>query len=266
MADVMVPRTRYISILREPVAQYESSFYYLQMDTYFHLKLSENPLDEFMVNPDKYMNKLKSLKQKTENYGLFRNGMFFDLGYDNLELKRIGIDAAIQNIEKQIDLFLIMDYFDESLLLLKKLMCWSLEKILYFRQNQRTTKIPINAGTKTRILDWNSADVALYQHFNRTFWRRVKDYGPTFGADLRELRHYLREWAKRCDRREVVKGKDASAVRFFKVGHKAKDEHREMCARFFRTELEYISYFQQIYYQELTDKLKDYREVKRSKS
>ena len=265
MAEIMVPRTRYISILREPVAQYESSFYYLQMDTFFHLKLSENPLEEFMLDPDKYMNKLKGFK-KPQNYGLFRNGMLFDLGYGELELKQIGTDTAIQSLEKDIDLFLIMDYFDESLLLLKKVMCWSLDKILYFRQNQRTTKIPINEATRARIRAWNSADVALYQHFNRTFWKRVKEYGPTFDADLRELRHYLREWAKRCDRREVVRGKDASAVRFYKVGHKAKDEHREMCTRFFRTELEYIGYFRQNYYNQVADKLKDYREVKRSKS
>ena len=263
MADVMVPKTLYISILREPVSQFESSFYYLQMHTFFGMQFAENPLQEFMANPEKYMNKLRG-QQKPENYGLFRNGMFFDLGYDQLELKRVGTDRAIQSLEKEIDLFLIMDYFDESLLLLKKAMCWSLDKILYFRQNQRTTKIPIDGATRAKIRAWNNADVVLYQHFNRTFWKRVSDYGPTFGADLRELRHYLREWAKRCDSRDVVKGKGASAVRFFKVGHKVKDEHRDMCARFFRTELEYLGYFRESYFQQFNDKYKDYRKIKRS--
>lgn len=267
MDEIMVPRTLYVSILREPVQQYESSFYYLGMHTFFGLKLSQNPLGEFMIDPDKHMDKVRRGRGMAlpENFGLFQNGMLFDLGYDTLELKRVGgVREAITTLEREIDLFLLVDYFDESLLLLKKAMCWSLDKILYFRQNQRTNRIPINEKTKARIRSWNSDDVALYQHFNSTFWRKVHDYGPSFKKDLRELRHYLREWEKRCDRREVVKGKDAGAVRFFKVGHKAKAEHREMCARFFRTELEYIAYFRETYLQQINDKYAQYRQIKRS--
>ncbi|XP_066914966.1 galactosylceramide sulfotransferase-like [Clytia hemisphaerica] len=263
MDEVMVPRTLYISILRDPVKQFESSFYYLEMHTFFGLKFSENPLQDFMQDPNKHMNKLKS-RQKPENYGLFRDGMLFDLGYDQLELKRIGVRKAIEILEKEINLFLILEYFDESLLLLKKAMCWSLENILYFKQNQRTTKIPINTATASKIREWNKADVVLYEHFNATFWRKVKDYGPTFKEDLKELRHYIHEWSKRCDRQEVVKGKDASAVRFYKVGHKAKPEHREMCQRFFRKELEYIQEFRMSYFKEFHDKMQIYNKFKRS--
>jgi len=263
MDNVMVPNTFYISILRNPVKQFESSFYYLEMHTLFGLKFSQNPLQEFIAKPEEFMSMItKSRKSPPENYGLYRNGMFFDLGYDELELKRIGVSKAIEMVEKEIDLFLLLEYFDESLLLLKKAMCWSLENILYFKQNQRTTKVPIDTVSVTRIKKWNSADMKLYQHFNQTFWRKVGEYGQNFEEDLKELKYYLKQWTKRCDKREVVKGKDASAVRFFKVGHKAKEEDKEICERFFRTELEYLGHFRARFMQEY---YKDYQKLQRKK-
>ena len=251
MDNVMVPNTFYISILRDPVKQFESSFYYLEMHTLFGLKYSENPLQEFIANPERFMNKItKSKRYPPENFGLYRNGMFFDLGYDQLELKRVGVGKAIEMVEKEIDLFLLLEYFDESLLLLKKSMCWSLENILYFKQNQRTTKVPIDEISIARIKKWNDADMTLYQHLNKTFWRKVQEYGPNFHEDLKELKYYLKQWEKRCDKREVVKGKEASAVRFYKIGHKAKKDDIEICRRFFRTELEYMGHFRARFMQE----------------
>ena len=35
---------------------------------------------------------------------------------------------------------MIMDYFDESVVLLKRLVCWELDDILYFKSNERQDK------------------------------------------------------------------------------------------------------------------------------
>lgn len=43
-----------------------------------------------------------------------------------------------------VDLVLIMEYFDESLILLKRKLCWELDDMLYFRLNQRAIEYKEN--------------------------------------------------------------------------------------------------------------------------
>ncbi|XP_071847538.1 galactosylceramide sulfotransferase-like [Apostichopus japonicus] len=43
----------------------------------------------------------------------------------------------IKAIEEELDLVLIADYFDKSLLLLKKMMCWKFEDIMFIKKKQR---------------------------------------------------------------------------------------------------------------------------------
>ena len=44
------------------------------------------------------------------------------------------------------------------------------------------------------VLEWSAGDAMLYSHFNKTFWAKVKDYGPDFKKDL-EYFHSLEKKA-----------------------------------------------------------------------
>lgn len=64
--------------------------------------------------------------------------MASDLGYpikrpgkSNLEAKQF-----INELETQFDLVLIGDYLDESLLVLKKVLCWSLKDFIFLSQRE----------------------------------------------------------------------------------------------------------------------------------
>lgn len=48
------------------------------------------------------------------------------------------IKKHIDELEEKIDLVLIMEYFDESLVLLKRELCWDLDDVVYFKLNQRS--------------------------------------------------------------------------------------------------------------------------------
>ena len=66
-------------------------------------------------------------------------GQIFDLG---LQHKYYNDPATIRkhinDLAEKIDLVLIMEYFDESLVLLKRELCWDLDDVVYFKLNQRS--------------------------------------------------------------------------------------------------------------------------------
>ena len=47
---------------------------------------------------------------------------------------------ANRELDAQFDLVLILERFDESLVLLQDLMCWPTEDIVYLKQNERIAK------------------------------------------------------------------------------------------------------------------------------
>ena len=48
------------------------------------------------------------------------------------------ISKHIDDLSEKIDLVLIVEYFDESLILLKRELCWELDDVVYFKLNQRS--------------------------------------------------------------------------------------------------------------------------------
>ena len=105
------------------------------------------------------------------------NGQLMDLGFDlQKALSKTEVERYINMLSREFDLMLIAEYFDESLLLLRKLMCWSFSDILYIKQNARSKSngtLQMSESVKEKIRKWNAADVSLYRHFNETFWKKI---------------------------------------------------------------------------------------------
>ena len=72
---------KYITILRNPIDQYESTFSYMEFKKFLQLNNSENPLADFVENP---VPKLYEMREKyrgiPEPMNLVKNPMLFDLG------------------------------------------------------------------------------------------------------------------------------------------------------------------------------------------
>ena len=187
--DLVVPRAKYISILRKPDTQLESTFSYFRIAKKLKL-IGTNSFKVFMLNPEKYYG------MKPIGYFFLRNGQLYDLGFHKDHKNLTQIQNKIQELSEEIDLMMITEYYDESLLLLKKLLCWDFDDILYVPQGVRSgyNRGIITPDISHRIQEWNVGDVMLYDHFNRTFWQKVRDYGGNFETDLahfRELKQNL---------------------------------------------------------------------------
>ncbi|XP_033097400.1 galactosylceramide sulfotransferase-like [Anneissia japonica] len=197
MEKVMKPGAKYITILRDPRTQIESNFGYFSLTRYLNLQEEENPFRTFVSNPFYYWDKYKRVPFR--NY--LKNPNLFDLGLSELEQENVSIVSKfIEKLTKEFNLVLIQEHFNESLLLLKKLMCWGMDDILYLSKGTRSSKIrfEIEPELRASIRKWSWADALLYDHFNQTLWNKIKEYGPSFKADLVEFEAKLNETLYSC--------------------------------------------------------------------
>ena len=130
------------------------------------------------------------------------------------------------------DLFILTDYFDEGLILMKRKLCWNLKDILYVRH--RSSSRDINAHEKKKIVkkeeemreiykEWSKADYIFYNEANKTFWKEFSKH-----SDIQEEINHYKEVKKKvqsfCHRNLFMHlniGKDLKKL-YTRVQHSAE--------------------------------------------
>ncbi|KFQ37060.1 Galactose-3-O-sulfotransferase 2, partial [Mesitornis unicolor] len=184
----------YFSILRNPVQLMESSFTYYKGTSAFSRAHS---LEEFLSQPYHYYNPTDG----DSHYA--RNLMTFDFGFNpDGDVSTERVQLMLKAIEASFDLLLISEYFDESMVLLKEVLCWDLDSVVSFPLNSRdsSTKSPLSDTIMKKIKEWNRLDWEIYAHFNRTFWERIdRDIGrERMQQEVKALRARQAELARTC--------------------------------------------------------------------
>ncbi|NXF97405.1 G3ST2 sulfotransferase, partial [Eubucco bourcierii] len=250
---VMPANTFYFSILRNPIPLLESSYVYYK-DTVPAFRFSKD-VNEYLASPMKYY---RWVDNKKNMYA--RNIMWYDFGYDNNagDSKRY-VQAVLDEIEQNFHLILIAEYFDESMILLKRALCWDLDDVVYFKLNSRSqdTVQTLTPESEEQIKAWCSLDWQLYLHFNHTFWRTVE---KTIGLkdlekEVNQLRMRQKELMQTClsDQEAVEKDdiKDKAFLPFQSgaaniLGYNLKQDldNRTLrtCQKMVMPELQYTSY------------------------
>ena len=172
--------SKYVTILRNPVDNFESTF------NYYHIGKSLGLGDDPVVSLEKFLERPSSAIINA------RNPMMFDLGLSQKYFQSYtAVTKYINFLNKEFDLVMIMDYFDESLILLKRLLCWEIDDILNVKVNERLDKEKasnLSDRVKENIKRWNKADVLLFSYFNATFWKKIEMEGSGFYEDLSAFR------------------------------------------------------------------------------
>ncbi|KAK2488775.1 hypothetical protein MC885_008456 [Smutsia gigantea] len=135
-----------------------------------HLRAAPS-LDAFLASPDTYYNRSTGLSN-----AYARNSMWFDLGFDSDAPVADGyVRACLAAVQQRFQLVLIAEHLDESLVLLRHLLCWQLEDVVAFRLNARSQRsvASLSRESQERAKRWCALDWRLYKHFNCTFWARV---------------------------------------------------------------------------------------------
>ena len=166
----LIPEAKFVTILRHPVAVYESLFVYMGVQ-----KQSNMTLDEYVVkriNP--------KAKRIPETY-IGKNPLLWDLGLNVNDMEeKSKVEAKIKRLEEEFDLVMITEKFSESMVLLKELLHWDLEDVLYMSQNIRvqSQKSTLSKETEKFLKEWMWADMMLYEHFAKKFEKRIEEFGP----------------------------------------------------------------------------------------
>jgi len=186
----LIPGGKRISIVRSIPSLYESTFNYIPTETF----KKAHTFHDFAMSPGDFYD-----YNSTKDYQHFaKNHLAFDFGFDNKIDNETEIDQLLPQLAKQYDLVLISDYFLESMVLLRKELCWQWDDVLFFVTNARAKSTSTITPEMERSLEkWCLFDYKIFEMFNSTFWEKVKSY-PEFDNDMAILEGKLDELADHC--------------------------------------------------------------------
>ncbi|KAJ6654245.1 hypothetical protein lerEdw1_007342 [Lerista edwardsae] len=190
--------TVYVTILREPVAMFESLFSYYNQYCATFKRVPNSSMEAFLDNPLLYY-------RPNEKYAMYaRNTLVYDLGGDpeHSPDDPAYLPQFLRQVESIFSLVMLAEYFDESLVLLRRLLAWELDDVLYVKMNMRSLESKLNISSPrlaSQVRAWNALDARLYDHFNATFWRKLDQAGPEcVEREVQALRRACERLERRC--------------------------------------------------------------------
>lgn len=185
---IMPNNTVYVGIVRNPETQFLSAlnFYMVFEKMQILFPNSNNALTEFLKSPSIYSSKIGP------SIFYVHNRMSFDFG---LPVRHFDDDQYIQQYFDQLGddfhLVMITEYFDESLIFLKHLLCFKFKDLLYITTNEGMYpgNITMSDLDKELLRKWNAADFKLYDRFKKKF---VAKLNVQDGEFFREVEHFKR--------------------------------------------------------------------------
>ena len=162
--------------------QIQSAYYYYRNRYHVdYLKKSSN-FTEFLTRTDHYEPE-DPLRSYTNNR------MSIDLGLPPQQIMNSSyVITFLQHVNQVFDLILIADRFDESMILLKRRLRWTLKDVLYTKLNRRRKEnqkeVPVPPSLRAHFKEFDQFDVALYDYFSEVFDRAVLREGPGFQEEV----------------------------------------------------------------------------------
>ena len=228
--DKLLPGKKiFISTLRNPFDQLMSDVHYQQR----RMKKPRTTLHKYErleSNSSTFSERLSSLKQedilqnvlmspkKLKRYGqrylkipkVFTANQSNDSQVVSEAYNHADIRGYLQELSTKFQLVLITEYYDASLVLLKRKLSWELRDIIY--SPLKRGKYVKSPKLLTRHQQLKPEEYALYDHFNQTFWNYLSEQSSDF---WREVEHYkkIKDKSLRfCDKYYSILEKDATEV------------------------------------------------------
>ncbi|KAK3577752.1 hypothetical protein CHS0354_015790 [Potamilus streckersoni] len=190
--SILPKDTVYIGIIREPAshmmsaAAYYSLYHGLVNNAVEKGLPTNNIVSVFLENPFKW----------NVPTTFVHNRMSFDFGlkrgsfYNETEIERL-----LKTLDEDFSLIMLMEYFDESLVLMKRILCWETKDIIYVPLNsvQRGAFFVLKPEDIKNLKKWNYADYKLYEHFQKVFWDKVHAEGSDFFLEVQEYKLILKQ-------------------------------------------------------------------------
>lgn len=175
MDQIMDPQTVYITVVRDAKAHLLSAYNYFGLNEGYRIGQNPEAYEKFLNDTKRYDDVpeyMRRLMLDTTHIKTFtRNLQSADLGlehkhFDNDEL----IGNFVKQIEKEFDFILVLERLTESLVLMKRKFCWTMQDIVRINKNrgpQDWGYKNINPISAQKAYKWNNADTLLYNMAQR---------------------------------------------------------------------------------------------------
>lgn len=211
---VLPKDTAYVGIVREPLSRFQSAVKYFSPG--FILKIpGEKPLNTYAKNPLAYEPE-NPRKSQTNNRMAVEFGFPEDLFPGKAKNgSRKDIQKYLEKLNHEFNFIIVSEKFDESMVLMKRLLNWSIKDVLYMDLNVATSHInprkilPQEAkGDLSRFL---YLDIALYNFAVEKFNEQVAAQGEDFQKEVTFFREVLGKVKQFCKSRSASVTIDKSA-------------------------------------------------------
>lgn len=201
----------YITIVRDPIEVFESGYSYYGLG------------NVWSGNLHRYLAKVPRLRKDVLHKrvrGKFgTNQMMFDLGANPaIFANDTLVEEYIDKLESWFHLVLVADRMDESLVLLRHLMCWELDDVVTFKLNARDPifRSSLSEMEKDRLRKINHADGMLYSRFLRRFEMAIDAFGrDRMTEEVQQLRERTQRWYDLCVKGEQRPKKPAAKSKYY---------------------------------------------------
>jgi len=228
-----------IAIIREPFDRMVSAAYYYRDVS--NLKYLKNvPKTNFIQNLVQYPE-----KYERSYYSQTKNSMGKDFGFSQDTAKsNASISHYLQELDKDFALVMVTEMMDHSLVLMRRLLNWSIADIIYLPTNTHEHKeIELTDNEWKKFRETNFLDIAIYDYFYAAFKRKVEQAGKDLTDEVNFFQNCLAKVRLFCD------AKNESFVDFERS--KWDDAFRitrDDCAWMNTNELAFISQLRKLYH------------------
>ena len=177
-----------IGIVREPLERMISSAFYYR-DVFGVGYLKRIPRANFIHNLVNFPGKYNSAF-----FSQTRNSMGKDFGFPSgiLPSETLRIQSYLDKLNSEFLLVMIMEKFDESLVMMKRLLNWSFVDIVYHKTNShKHNPIILNATEKEKFRSTSFLDYEIYNYFTEVFETKLKTIGSDFFDEVEFFQNVL---------------------------------------------------------------------------
>ncbi|XP_067936876.1 galactose-3-O-sulfotransferase 2-like [Watersipora subatra] len=201
LAAFMANDTFFLTAVRDPFTQLVSTYVYSNW-----LICSRKPLSALIS---------KAASNQYVCDTPLHNPTMFDLGYPMNAMSDLSrVDEYITMLDERFHLVIVVEYFDESLIVLRDMLNWKNHDILYFSKNIRLKNMTslryknVTGGVGVDVSDTDDdrkqvyevmqADSRLYFHFKRKLERTIADNKEYIEKEVAELKALRDQWTVYC--------------------------------------------------------------------
>lgn len=233
--EYMLPKRKVIAQIREPFANLISSFSFHRLQKAFRI-YKDDPISIFLKQPQHYDQNARWVGssrgcQPLKRPSYTKNPMIFHLGYVDQKISDPEyIKSFLQDLEKKVDHILILEKYEESLVVMKRLFNWETKDILsmpiwsrkFHGSKDLHKRRSAEDDYKLQQLHkaWSPADYALYEFYKTKLDYTLQEQKEEFWDEVRELKALAKETRGFCQTMCVK----ADSVKLFNANYQTANQ------------------------------------------